>query len=305
MHLAILADIHGNLPALRAVLADVERQGDVQGIIVAGDHVLGLPFPAETMRLLRSRDCVMIRGNRDDYLLDIRRGTAPHGWDTSLHFATPRWTYERLDEETLDFIAALPAQRVVALAATAPIRVLHGSPERSNGALHPDRQPEILEIFRREALWPQEILPLDRRLSGVAEPVLVCAHTHIQWQQPWSGGLALNPGSVGESLHGDTRARYAVLHWDGGAWQADLHAVPYDLEPVRAACHATGHLAAGGPFARACLRNVETGHNLAGQLVCHVHRLARQAGFDGAIVPDEVWQQAEATFDWERGTPLA
>ena len=105
MRLAILADIHANLPALEAVLADA-RQNPVDGFIVAGDHITGGPHPNETMGALRSlENCWMIRGNMDDYLLKYANGTAPAEWRTSRQWATLRWSQQRLDRATLNFIS--------------------------------------------------------------------------------------------------------------------------------------------------------------------------------------------------------
>ena len=133
MCLAILADIHANLPALEAVLADA-RKNCVDGFIVAGDHINGGPHPNETMGALRSlENCWMIRGNTDDYLSKLGNGTAPVGWRTSHQWAATRWSYQHLEKDHLNFVAALPGQGVVRWRDTAPIRVVHGTPASSGG----------------------------------------------------------------------------------------------------------------------------------------------------------------------------
>ncbi|HOQ99949.1 MAG TPA: metallophosphoesterase family protein [Anaerolineae bacterium] len=298
MRLAVVSDIHGNLPALQAVLADAGRHG-ADGLIVAGDFCTG-PQTGEVVRLLARRDnCWMIYGNRDRYLEGL--GPGDPRW-CSRQWAPLRWQSEHLGPEALALIAALPEQRVVALPGAAPIRVVHGSPRRLSEMLFPDRDPARLRLFEQAGfLAPgQGPPPLEAALAGVREPVLVCGHTHIAWQQRWSGGLALNPGSAGEPLEGDPRARYALLTWRGGCWQAELRAVAYDLDLIRAAYRESGLLAEGGPFAHACLRNIETGQNCSGRLVAHIERLAAEAGCaGGAVIPDEVWEQAVAGFDRE------
>ena len=108
MRLAILADVHGNLPALEAVLADVEQQ-KVDRILVAGDVVDG-PYPLETLQVLRARRSWMIRGNREKYFLAYDSGDVPATWHTGDRYASVRWIYRRLDREALDFIASLPEQ---------------------------------------------------------------------------------------------------------------------------------------------------------------------------------------------------
>jgi protein phosphatase len=300
MRLAILADIHGNLPALEAVLADAQRQG-VEGLVVAGD-TSGGPQQREAYHLLYSLGAWLIRGNGEGYCLALDRGTVPDAWWTSYQWAFMRWSYQHLDREALDFIAALPEQRVVALDGTAPVRVVHGSPASQTEHLFPDRDSAALRVFRESGILPpgRDPPPLDPVLAGIEEPVLVCGHSHIPWQQVGAGRLAVNAGSVGAPNDGDWRARYALLTWRAGRWQAEQRAVAYDLARTRAAWRDSGLLAEGGAFARACLLGIETGRNVPGWFVRHVYRLAAEAGWAGGdVVPDEVWEEAVETFEWE------
>lgn len=301
MRLAVLADVHGNLPALEAVLADVQPH-DVDGIIVAGDLIGGGPQSVEVVRLLRSLGSLMIRGNNEDYFLAYDAGDAPDAWRVSYQWATMRCSYLCLDRETLDFIASLPEQHVVALDSTTPIRVVHGSPSSPSGRLFPDRDPSSMSLFRKAGFLPpgRDPVKLDLALAGVNEPVLVCGHTHIPWKQEQSDRLVLNPGAVSGSLNGDVRAQYALLIWQNGRWRAEHRAVSYDLDRVRDAFRESGLLAEGGAFARACLRSIETGRNVAGYFLVHVRGLAAEAGFEGCdVVPDAIWERAVATFNWE------
>lgn len=299
MRLAVLADTHGNLPALEAVLADVERQG-VDGLIVAGD-ITGGPHAAETIAALRSLGGFIIRGNGDEYFLDFDAGRAPPAWYTSALWATLRWSYERLDRETLDFVRLLPDQRVLVFDGAAPIRVVHGSPWSTREFLYPDHDRMTLAAFRRAGLMPAdgEVPALSEKLAGLVEPVLVCAHSHISWVQDDGDRLSVNPGSVGAPNNGDVRAQYALLTWTGDCWRASLHAVCYDLERVRAAYCDSGLLAAGGAMAEAFLLGILSGENVPGRFVNHVQRLSAEAGFgSGEELPDSVWQEAVSTFGW-------
>ncbi len=302
MRLAILADIHGNLPALEAVLADMAHQG-VDGTIVAGDFV-DRPQPLETVHMLRALGCWLIRGNRENYLLAYDQGDAPERWRVSMQWADLRWLYRQLDREALDFMAALPEQRVVAVDGTAPIRVVHGSPRSATELLLPDDDPVAMVQYEQAGLLALDYsqLGLDAALAEFDEPVLVCGHSHIHWSLRQMGRLVLNPGSVGAPLNGDVRAQYAVLTWQRGQWRTEQRAIPYNLDRIRDAYRESGVLAQGGGFTRALLRCIETGQNVPGHLLDHFHTLAAQAGFgDHDVIPDSIWEQAIATFDWERG----
>jgi len=299
MRFAVLSDIHGNLPALEAVLADA-RQQDVDGYIVAGDFTGG-PHPQETFDLLRSLGCWMIRGNGEDYMLAYDAGTAPHAWRVSDQWATLRWSVARLSRETLDHVAGLPEQRVLVLDGALPVRVVHGSPRRPSEFLYPDGDPTALELYRRaELLPPSEKLPkLGVVLADVREQVVICAHSHIPWIQKAGGRLVVNAGAVSSPNNGDVGAQYALLEWREGGWVATLRSVPYDLEEALAAFRDTGFLEAGGVMAEAFLLGILTAQNVPGRFARHVGRLAAEAGYEpGDALPEAVWQQSIATFSW-------
>ena len=299
MRLAILADVHGNLPALKAVLRDMQHIG-VAGVVDAGDFTGG-PQVAETLHLLRSLGTWMIRGNREDYLIAYDRGEAPKAWYDSYQWACMRWLYQSLGDEGLRYITALPEQRVIRMDGTDPVLVVHGTPRSPTERLIPDHDPQVLEVFREAGLLGDGAQPpkLEKVLDGVEEPVVVCGHTHIPWSQRTGGRLAVNPGSVGAPLNGDTRAQYAILTWRRGRWEVVHRAAEYDLTLVRKACDESGYLSSGGAIARACLLGVETGQNVIGAFLSHVYELAAVVGYEGhQVVPDEVWEEAVESFNW-------
>jgi predicted phosphodiesterase len=300
MRLAVLADVHGNLPALQAVLEDAQRQG-MDGIVVAGDFSDG-PDAPEVIRVLRSLGGWMIRGNRENYFLAYHAGDAPDVWRTSEQWAGFRWMYDRLDGETLDFVASLPEQCAITIDGAAPFRVVHGSPGGVSELLLPDGNATVMDLYRQAGLPAiyHSSVTLSEVWPQFDEAVLLCAHSHIPWQQRRDGRLALNPGSVGASIDGDPRAHYALLSWQGNSWQGEQRAIAYDLERARAAYRDSGALAAGGAMTRAFLRCVETGQNVPGKFILHVRQVATRAGYASpGDAPDSIWRDAQATFTWE------
>jgi putative phosphoesterase len=283
MRLAVMSDVHGNLPALEAVLEDMQPCGP-DGILVAGDFTGG-PEPVETIHLLRSLNSWMIRGNSDTGLVRYGLGDAPDAHYTHRQFALLRWAHRHIDQETFEFIRSLPEQRVVEIDGTAPVRLVHGSPRNPAESIFPDRDPATLDLA----------------LAQTSEPVLVCGHTHIPWKVTRDDRLALNPGAVCGPLNGEVCAQYALLTWRDGRWQAEHRAVFYDLEQIRTSFRESGLLEEGGALARSFLLSIETAQNVADDFLSHAYRLAARAGFeDCQAVPDAAWERAAATFDWDR-----
>jgi len=298
--LAVLSDVHGNLPALEAVLDDARRYGVEPGpgsFLVAGDSTGG-SHSRQVVDRLRELGAWAIRGNNEDYLLSYHRSQAPADWYTSSRWAPIRFVYRQFDAAGLDYLAALPQQRVVAVDGAAPVRLVHGSPRSPIEHLIPDGDAAVVEQFRRAGIRPRDPQPLARLVAGIDEPLLICGHSHIAWQQQAGGCRVTNPGSAGAPINGDWRAQYALLAWDGGRWRVELRAVAYDRARMWADAEESGFLASGGAFARACMLGNQTGLNVPGALVSHSVRLATGAGHTWDDMPEEVWEQAAATFDW-------
>jgi len=301
MRFAVLADIHGNLPALEAVLDDLSSHPAVDQILVAGDSVSGCPYPRETIALLRERNCRCIRGNNETYILNMHTRACHPDVLTNRQWAATRWAFEQLNPAELAWVASLPAQ----LSLPEPgggLRVLHGSLEGESISLVPDRNPGVIRHLEASHLLRpgQPLTPLSVTLASIPESVLIAGHIHTPWLQREGAKLALNPGSVGMPIHGDPRACYVLLEWDGLAWQVELRAVAYDRARVKRAFQTSGLLAAGGGFARGCLVDLDRAQNTVWMFVEHAFATARARGHHGPIIPDPLWLEAEATFDWDR-----
>jgi len=181
LRIAALYDIHGNMPALDAVLADVDADADV--ILVGGDFVAG-PWPAETYERLRSLDgdVRFIRGNADREVVDEEPGRAPP--------ELMEFVRERLPEEAFGFLRTLPLTASVGRAL-----FCHATPRNDE------------EIFTR-------ISPGERwreALAGVDADVVVCGHTHIQFERHIGDIRLVNAGSVGMPYEREPGAYWALL----------------------------------------------------------------------------------------------
>jgi putative phosphoesterase len=187
LRVAALYDIHGNLPALDAVLAEVEA--DV--ILVGGDFVAG-PWPAETLERLRSLagDVRFIRGNADREVVEEKKGLAPE--------ELMAFVRSRLSPEDLEFLRALPLTESLEIDGLGTVLFCHATPRNDE------------EIFTRDS-------PDERwapTLTGVREGVVVCGHTHVQFERRIENVRLVNAGSVGMPYEDEPGAYWALLGSD-------------------------------------------------------------------------------------------
>jgi putative phosphoesterase len=281
MRLAVLSDIHGNLPALRAVLDDL-KQHKLDGFILAGDYT-GCPQAAETIEILRGLNGWMIQGNGEASLARMERGDAPAAWKTCRQFGLLHWDYDRLGQEARNFLFSLPIQQVILFDETELIRVVHGSPRNPYEKLYPDG----------------DMTTLNQALHETVEAVLICGHTHIPWKIEHQGRLVVNPGAVCGPLDGTIGAQYAILYWEDHCWQVEHHQVDYDIDSVRRSFYTSGLLDAGGYLARSFLLSIESGRNVAEEFLTHAYRLKHETQTEGTeFIPDDIWEQAGQSFDW-------
>lgn len=282
MKIALISDVHGNLPGLEAVLADLE--GFKPDLLAAAGDLIGGPYPNEVIHLLREQNAVMIKGNTDLSLLHFVRRETPEEWHYLRQYALMQWNERHVSPDSLAFLGSLPEQRILDLPGADPIRLVHGSP----------RDPY-------ESILPsQDISVLDRSLAMIAEPVLAHGHTHQPYLLTRDGKLAVNPGAVAGPLNGEVGAQYARLEWRLGRWTAELRLVPYDLALIRKGFEESGLLEQGGPVARCFLSSHENGKDSWMAFLNYAYRMAENAGLPCRNgVPDEILARAEAEFDWE------
>lgn len=231
VRIAVLADIHGNLPALEAVLDDIEGLA-VDRVIVNGDSVNRGAQSVEVARLLATRDHEATLGNHDDLML-MAVAEDPTLGDT---LVDPFWASIRVTAAKLEAggylanVRSLPMTIRVAVPGAPTLLVSHGSPRHYREGYGPSLTPEVISEIVDEC-------PAD---------VLIGSHTHRPHLQRWARYTVLNTGSVGAPFNGDPRAQYLVLELRGGAWVPEFRRVPYDLAGAVAAYATSGLLEEGG-----------------------------------------------------------
>ena len=179
---AVIADVHGNAPAFRAVLDEIERE-QVDLIVSCGDLTWG-PLPEETYELARRLNARFVRGNADRAVLERRSETDRE-----------RWMQEHHDDPMRDFLATFEDTVSIEVDGLGPVCLAHGSPRSDEECVTPETPDERVREFS----------------AGVAERVIVTAHVHIQFDREVAGVRSVNAGSVGLPYEGRQGAYWALL----------------------------------------------------------------------------------------------
>jgi putative phosphoesterase len=230
MRIGLIADIHGNLFALREALTALDRHG-VDRIVCLGDVASPGPWPAETIALLMERDIPAVRGNTDDWLLAADPAAVS---DTAAMNAINAWVAARLELPAVAWLTDLPLTRDIDADDTT-LTLFHGSPRGTE---------EVIA-----ATTPKR--PLAAMLDGVPPGIAAGGHTHLQMLRTTAAWTVVNPGSIGLGGTGPgtpdlppsrpvRAAELAVLEVAGSAISVTYLHLPLDTPAMLAAAAATG-----------------------------------------------------------------
>lgn len=242
MRIAILADIHGNLPALEAVVADLQHQAP-DAVYLAGDQINRCPWNNDVMDLLATQGWPAIEGNHELVIGKINTPANGPPFTNRARFIDLWWTQEHLHPHHLTTIRQLPAERTLNFDAAPAIRLVHGVPGNPFLGLMAETNPALV----------------NRALANVAEPVVICAHTHRPLARTTERWQIFNGGSVGAPYNGDPRAHYLLLDAVDGQWQPTFCRIDYDRSVIPVAFRTSGMLDALGTLGELHLRTILDG----------------------------------------------
>ncbi|CAN5874108.1 metallophosphoesterase family protein [soil metagenome] len=247
MKLALFSDVHANLPALEAVLADIDGLKDLDAIYHLGDLVGYSPWPNETVALIRSRGIAGIAGNYDSIVAtdyehcDCKAETAHQ---EELSHLSYEWTREHVSAETKRFLGELPFRmdlRPLGGHKSKPQLILvHGTPTLNTLYWTKDRPDSFCRKMADSA-------------GARAGDLIAFGHTHKPWRREVDGVHFLNTGSVGKSKDGDPRAGYTIVEIGPDGLHVEFVRVEYELDRAMEGIHSSElpdefaeQLAAGG-----------------------------------------------------------
>ncbi len=238
MRIAILADIHGNLHALQAVLEHVAKLR-ADRIVVAGDMVVGSPDSPACWELVKSLRCPVLRGNHERYVYDLGTERAKAEWSQP-QFGPVQYAAEKLGVTARRELAALPA--TLLLPDAPDVRFFHGSARNDTDLIFPYTSDEA-------------IAPM---FEGVRERWLVRGHNHYAGVRLWGDRRIVTVGSVGLPLDGTPAAQYSMLELGRAGWSLQQYSVSYDVDAAVRRFVDSGYIEEAGPVARLFMREVET-----------------------------------------------
>ncbi len=215
MRIALLADIHGNLSALNAVLEDLARNGGADVTVALGDLAMLGPQPAEVIDRLREAGCKAIQGNTDTWYNQVLPEDAVLGDERMAWIVRyARWAKPLLGEGRVRYLLELPFSWQGELGGGERLLTVHGSPRRIDEPIMPEAPPESLDDI----------------LAGVSASIVAFGHTHRAMAHRHKGITLVNPGTVGNPIPPDLdlRAAYGFAAWENGRLEIALRRVVYD-----------------------------------------------------------------------------
>ena len=236
--IAVVADIHGNMPAFEAVIDDIAAQ-QVDEVLVGGDLVGRGPQGSRVIQRIRELGWPSVRGNHEDYLLTFKRGEVPPDWLEAEEWSASRWMAADLSDDDVRYMETLPFS--LRSQALPQIHLVHASPLSNNDGIGP---------------WTSR-RSIKQHFDSVDESVLVCAHTHRPLHERFDNGDVINVGSVGLPFNQDRRAQYVIFEHDDSEVDFQFRQVEYDLEEILAIYDSSGFLDAGGVTAKLLILELE------------------------------------------------
>lgn len=219
MRIATFSDVHGNVHALQAVLADIDQQ-EIDQVYCLGDLMGYGAYPNEVIALIRERHIPTVMGNYDDGIGFDKDECGCAYTDAEMRrlgHLSIEWSKDQVTPENKALLRWLLSNIRLEMHGKR-LLLVHGSPRRINEYVYEDRAPKSLSRIAQSA----------------DADVLIFGHTHLPYVKEVDGVLFVNEGSVGKPKDGDTRAAYAILDM-GNEIKVTIQRVPYDVAAAAAA----------------------------------------------------------------------
>jgi predicted phosphodiesterase len=231
MRVAFVSDVHGNLPALEGVLAELARRGPFDTTVGGGDYVFGGAYPGECLAEIRRSGWPCVRGNTDEWVVEAAtngsvpaQGYEPEQAHTAALRAVDAWAADRLDDDDIAFLESLPLDWRATGPSGQTLAFVHATPWSTHPVVMPDADEATAQ----------------RMLDAAGTDVLLYGHIHIAYVRRVGAHTLACVGSVGMPFDGDPRSCFLIATDEGGGWQLEHVRVPYDRDAYVATLLASG-----------------------------------------------------------------
>ncbi|HEY8799418.1 MAG TPA: metallophosphoesterase family protein [Candidatus Limnocylindrales bacterium] len=225
---AVLSDVHGNLAALEAVRKALKKEKP-DAVIVAGDHVMNGPDPADvvdTLREMEASGATIVQGNTDVAVADFDYSAA-FPWFTDgvpdMHVAAAEWAHDALGEDRVGWLRRLASERRLMLDDTM-VLACHASPGSQTQGFDAQLDPSVML----------------ERISRTDARIICCGHTHVPEVRDLGWKIIVNDGSAGYVFDGDPTASWALVEIDGDEIRTEIRRTEFDTMAVANAISARG-----------------------------------------------------------------
>jgi predicted phosphodiesterase len=255
--LAVLSDIHGNLPALEAVLEDIVVWG-AELVVMNGDLVSRGPYSLASLELLEATlpGVTLIAGNHEEYVVEASSREYPAGSVASQLNLFARWSADQLGSQVLERFKQLPDHLDLLDLDGGTLHVTHGSRMGNRAGISASTSDEQL---------------VDR--IGDPRDLFIASHTHRPLLRTFGETQIVNVGSVGTPMDGDPRASYGRMLFHHGCWRVEIRRVAYDRAQTERDFHQSGFVDASGSFGEIILNEFREARILAGSWMRLYHPL--------------------------------
>lgn len=279
MKIAVLSDIHSNSHAFRACL-DYALEHDVKHFLLLGDYVSDCAYPQKTMKILYELidqyTCWIIKGNREEYLLNHHSG-ADDGWRIpSSATGSLMYTYNNLTDEDLEFFDELDISGRLEIEGYPPFLYCHGSLEESRGVISREIEEGKVDI------------------NEIDESLILCGHMHKQQISYFGNKRVINVGSVGVPMEKNGDAQFGIIRGINGEWDMELIHLDYNREKAISEFYESGLAKDSLIWNKIVAKTLRTGIDQAMDcLILACNKCEEKEGeVDWPTISESYWQEA-------------
>ena len=275
MDIAVFSDIHGNYAALQACIDYAVGKG-ITNFLLLGDYVSDCPNPQKTMELIyvlkQYFNTTIIRGNREEYLLNYRR-SGEGNWRKGSASGSLLYTYENLTEKDFALFESLPNSGSFQQKGIPGFEYCHGSLTDTSELLYKEKRNT------------------KRALSHLNTGVLIHGHTHIQGTYVYRGKKGINPGSIGLPMGFEGKTQFCILHGSTKSWEEEYVQLEYNRKQIIRDFKASELCKYAPAWAAVSMHTIRTGVDLNQTVLLRAMRLCEQER--GIVrwpnIPEKYW----------------